>query len=110
MMVETGKSGVTQDLSLVIPVYNGGQTVGRVVERIHEVFGTTAFEIVLVNDGSEDDSEAMCAQLVEKYPNTVTLVQLSRNFGEHNAVLAGLAQARGEDVAVVGDGGEKSHG
>jgi glycosyltransferase involved in cell wall biosynthesis len=106
MMVETGKPGVTQDLSLVIPVYNGGRTVGRVVERIHEVFGTTAFEIVLVNDGSEDDSEAMCAQLIEKYPKTVTLVQLSRNFGEHNAVLAGLAQARGQYVAVLDDDGQ----
>lgn len=105
-MVETGKLGVIQDLSLVIPVYNGGRTVGHVVERIHEVFGATAFEIVLVNDGSEDDSEATCAQLVEKYPNSVTLLQLSRNFGEHNAVLAGLAHARGEYVAVLDDDGQ----
>src|SRR3981081_4390787 len=106
MIVEAGKPGVTQDLSLVIPVYNGGRTVSRVVDRIHEVFGTTAFEIVLVNDGSEDDSEAMCTQRVEKYPKTVPLVQLSRNFGEHNAVLAGLAQARGEYVAVLDDDGQ----
>ncbi len=94
------------ELSLVIPVYNGGATIRAVVERIQSVFAADSFEIVLVNDGSEDDSEMICAQLAAAAPDLVTSVQLSRNFGEHNAVLAGLNYARGQYVAVLDDDGQ----
>jgi glycosyltransferase involved in cell wall biosynthesis len=94
------------ELSLVIPVYNGSQTIRAVVESIQRVFASRSFEIILVNDGSEDDSEKVCAQLVQESHGTVTLVQLSRNFGEHSAVLAGLSQARGEYMAVIDDDGQ----
>ena len=94
------------ELSLVIPVYNGSRTIGVLVEHTTKIFGSTSFEIVLVNDGSEDDSETVCAQLAEKFPETVTFVHLSRNFGEHSAVLAGLTQARGGYVALMDDDGQ----
>jgi glycosyltransferase involved in cell wall biosynthesis len=94
------------ELSLVIPVYNGSRTIGPLVEQAAKIFGSTSFEIVLVNDGSADDSEAVCAQLAEKFPQSVTFVHLSRNFGEHSAVLAGFTQARGRYVAVLDDDGQ----
>ena len=94
------------ELSLVIPVYNGSRTIGALVEQITKIFGPTSFEIVLVNDGSEDDSEKICVQLAEKFPQNVTFVHLSRNFGEHSAVLAGFTQARGRYVAVLDDDGQ----
>lgn len=94
------------DLSLVIPVYNGDQTIGPLVEQIMKVFGSTSFEVVLVNDGSEDNSEAVCSQLAQTFPQTVVFVHLSRNFGEHNAVLAGFKQARGRYIAVLDDDGQ----
>lgn len=97
---------ITPDLSLVIPVYNGSRTIGPLVEQITKVFGSSSFEVVLVNDGSEDDSEAVCKQLTEVFPSTVVFVHLSRNFGEHNAVLAGFKQARGRYVAVLDDDGQ----
>lgn len=97
---------VEPELSFVIPVYNGSASVGDVVGRIHELYGDLEFEIVLVNDGSEDDSEATCRDLAERHPDTVTFVHLSRNFGEHNAVLAGLNHARGAHVAVLDDDGQ----
>ena len=94
------------ELSLVIPVYNGIPTIGPLVEQITKVFAGTSFEIVLVNDGSQDDSEAVCTQLTETFPGTVVFVHLSRNFGEHNAVLAGFKQARGRYIAVLDDDGQ----
>jgi len=94
------------ELSLVIPVYNGSRTIGVLVEHTTKIFGSTSFEIVLVNDGSEDDSETVCAQLAEKFPETVTFVHLSRNFGEHSAVLAGFTHARGRYIAVLDDDGQ----
>ena len=96
----------TPDLSLVVPVYNGSRTIGPLVERITAVFASTPFEIVLVNDGSEDDSEAVCAKLAETFPQNLTFVHLSRNFGEHSAVLAGLSHARGRYIAVLDDDGQ----
>jgi glycosyltransferase involved in cell wall biosynthesis len=94
------------ELSLVIPVYNGSRTIGPLVEQSMKIFGSTAFEIVLVNDGSKDDSEIVCAELAKKFPQNVTFVHLSRNFGEHSAVLAGFTQARGRYVAVLDDDGQ----
>jgi undecaprenyl-phosphate 4-deoxy-4-formamido-L-arabinose transferase len=94
------------ELSLVIPVYNGSRTIGALVEHITKIFGSTSFEIVLVNDGSEDDSEMVCAKLAQKFPRTVTFVHLSRNFGEHSAVLAGFTHARGRYIAVLDDDGQ----
>jgi len=94
------------ELSLVIPVYNGSRTIGALVEHATKIFGSTSCEIVLVNDGSEDDSETVCAQLARKFPQSVTFVHLSRNFGEHSAVLAGFTQARGRYIAVLDDDGQ----
>jgi len=94
------------ELSLVIPVYNGSRTIGTLVEQTPKIFGSISFEIVLVNDGSEDESETVCIQLAEKFPQNVTFVHLSRNFGEHSAVLAGFTEARGRYVAVLDDDGQ----
>jgi glycosyltransferase involved in cell wall biosynthesis len=93
-------------LSLVIPVYNGSSTIGAVVEQIRRVFAAERFEIILVDDGSDDDTEQVCAQLVAAAPEIITALQLSRNFGEHNAVLAGFSYARGDYVAVLDDDGQ----
>jgi undecaprenyl-phosphate 4-deoxy-4-formamido-L-arabinose transferase len=94
------------ELSLVIPVYNGSRTIAGLVEHIHRVFEGHSFEVVLVNDGSQDASEQACSALSKQFPSTVTFVHLSRNFGEHNAVLAGLSHSRGQYVGVLDDDGQ----
>ncbi|HIK91039.1 MAG TPA: glycosyltransferase [Planctomycetes bacterium] len=90
-------------ISIVIPVFNGADSIGHVVERVRATFHNQQFEIVLVNDASHDDSEQVCQELVERFSESVVLVQLSRNFGEHNAVLAGLRLSHGDYVAVMDD-------
>lgn len=94
------------DLSVVIPVFNGAATIPAVVERLHTALQDRAYEIILVNDGSTDDSERACAGLVAQHPATVRLIQLARNFGEHNAVLAGLSHAQGRCIGVMDDDGQ----
>lgn len=90
-------------LSIVIPVYNGAETVGNLVNELIQVFEGESFEIVLVNDGSKDNSAEICENLVDTAPIPIMFVNLARNFGEHNAVMAGLRYARGEYVITIDD-------
>jgi undecaprenyl-phosphate 4-deoxy-4-formamido-L-arabinose transferase len=89
-------------LSIVIPVYNGAQSVPTLLEHLAGLkFGR--FEIVLVNDGSPDNSLQVCRDLATRLDVPVTVVDLARNFGEHNAVMAGLRVARGDYIITMDD-------
>jgi undecaprenyl-phosphate 4-deoxy-4-formamido-L-arabinose transferase len=90
-------------LSIVIPVYNGAASVGELVEALEGLAVPGGLEIVLVNDCSPDDSLAVCRALVARAQVPMTLVNLSRNYGEHNAVMAGLRHARGAHVITMDD-------
>jgi glycosyltransferase involved in cell wall biosynthesis len=92
--------------SFVIPVFNGEGSVSGVVARIRSVFSRDPIQIVLVDDGSNDFSGRVCTELVVTYPTIVEFVELARNFGEHSAVLAGLAQTRASFVAILDDDGQ----
>jgi undecaprenyl-phosphate 4-deoxy-4-formamido-L-arabinose transferase len=94
------------ELTFVIPVYNGSDTIGGVVREIHARFRDLAIEVILVNDGSRDETEKVCNRLVGEFPDTLTYVHLARNFGEHNAVLAGLNHSTGNYTAVLDDDGQ----
>src|SRR5579862_3813936 len=90
-------------LTIVIPVYNGAASIGELVAALEELTIEGGHEIVLVNDGSPDDSRAVCRDLAERARVPITLVDLSRNYGEHNAVMAGLRHARGAHVITMDD-------
>lgn len=90
-------------LSIVIPVYNGAATIGRLVDELAKLSVAGGLEIVLVNDGSRDNSAGVCEGLVTTSQVPLTFVNLSRNFGEHNAVMAGLHHARGDYVITMDD-------
>jgi undecaprenyl-phosphate 4-deoxy-4-formamido-L-arabinose transferase len=94
------------ELSFVIPVYNGSKSIAEVVRNIKELTVNLAAEVILVNDGSDDASEETCNELAEELPDLVHFVHLARNFGEHNAVLAGLHESNGQYVAVLDDDGQ----
>jgi glycosyltransferase involved in cell wall biosynthesis len=98
------------ELSFVVPVFNGARTISGVVDEIHDLYGDLDLEVILVNDGSGDESEEACRGLQEKYPRTVSFLQLARNFGEHNAVLAGLHHSGGAYVTVLDDDGQNPPG
>lgn len=82
-------------LSAVVPVYNGEQTVADLVKELSVVLKQTdlEYEIVLVNDGSEDRSWQEIERIA-RAESRVRGIDLSRNFGQHNATLCGLREAR----------------
>jgi glycosyltransferase involved in cell wall biosynthesis len=90
-------------LSIVIPVYNGADTIVELIDAlVHQPFGMP-LEIVLVNDASKDNSQEVCDRLVRTASVPITLVAHARNFGEHNAVMSGLRQAKGDYIITMDD-------
>ncbi len=88
-------------ISIIIPVYYNSDTLMLLYEDMKaKILGDIGdYEIVMVDDGSGDDSWAVMNSIRELDDN-VKLVRLSRNFGEHAAILAGLSQCTG-DCAVT---------
>ena len=90
--------------SIVIPVYNSERIVGDTVDRVVEVFTQAGlrFELILVNDGSPDDSWSVISERASRHEQVVAL-DLMRNYGQHYANLAGLTEARGDYVITMDD-------
>lgn len=90
-------------VSVVIPVYRGEKTIGPLVDALVDHLAERyRLEIVLVNDGSPDNSAQACRALAGRYA-LVKFLNLSRNFSEHNAVMAGLNYATGDYVVIMDD-------
>jgi glycosyltransferase involved in cell wall biosynthesis len=91
-------------VSVVVPVYNSGPTLALLVERVGEALGAAEldYELVLVNDGSRDDSWERIGELARSHPR-VRGIDLARNYGQHNALLAGIRAARAETIVTIDD-------
>jgi len=90
-------------ISVVIPVYQGGRTIGKLADELAVHLKTHLSEVVLINDGSTDNSHEECLKIFKKYPGIVKYIMLAKNFGEHNAVLAGLNHVNGDYTVIIDD-------
>lgn len=90
-------------VSVVIPVFNEERNLPDLIDRtLAACRGMQRdFEIILVDDGSRDDSGKLIAAAVEKHAGEVIGVMLNRNYGQHAAVMAGFAHARGDIVVTL---------
>ena len=90
------------DLSLVIPVYNEAPNLPLLAQELAEALTPTglAYELIFVDDGSQDDSFAVLQRLQAADPRLV-LIQFRRNFGQTAAFAAGFDQARGEVIVTL---------
>ena len=89
-------------LSLVIPVYNEETNLSELIDRCRKTCLRIGkpFEVVLVDDGSRDQSTKMIKEACRQYPEIVGVL-LNRNYGQHSAVMAGLAHASGEVIVTL---------
>lgn len=91
-------------VSVVVPVYRSEATLAELVRRVCEVMDERgqAFEIILVNDASPDESWERVCELAEAYTHVVG-IKLTRNFGQHNALLCGIRAARYAVTVTIDD-------
>jgi putative glycosyltransferase len=106
MTANSASQACNPKLSIVIPVYNEEDGLQALFDRLYPALDTLAgkrniaYEIVFVNDGSPDKSLDLAIRLTEQDSNVV-VVDLSRNFGHHKAMMTGLAHAKGELVFLI---------
>ena len=89
-------------ISIVIPVYNEEKNIRRLMERLQTVMQAMdrPYEIIMIDDGSRDDSLDILKELAAKEP-TLTVVELTRNYGQHAAIMAGFSVVRGDLVVTL---------
>jgi len=97
------RSGAINLVSIVVPVFNEEASLPELLRRIEAVCVQlrAEYEIVLVDDGSRDRSVALLMEAAERPGSHVTAVILNRNYGQHSALLAGFAEARGDLVVTL---------
>ena len=90
-------------LSLIVPVYNEEKNLPFLIEAIRKALAPLphTWEVVLVDDGSEDDSLQVLTHLAEEAPDHLRVVSFRRNFGQTAAIAAGLDNARGEIIVLL---------
>ena len=91
-------------ISIVVPCYNEARTLQAFVAEILAVqaqLPKVFLELILVNDGSADETLGVMRALASEHPNRISYLSFSRNFGKEAAMLAGFEHAAGEWVAVM---------
>ena len=90
-------------VSIVIPVHNERLNLPQLIERCVKVGRALGrpWELILIDDGSRDGSSEMLAEAAKTYPGEIKSLILNRNYGQHNAILCGFANAQGEVMVTL---------
>jgi dolichol-phosphate mannosyltransferase len=103
---QTTRPGQIPDFSVVIPFFNEENSVGPVLQELREFLESQhlRYEVVLVDDGSADDTALQLKRQVANW-SAARLLQLGRNCGQAGALLAGMSSAEGKNIVLLdGDG------
>lgn len=94
---------IIRKVSIVIPVYNEQESLPVLIERTVAACKqlSQSYEIILVDDGSSDNSAQMLTAAAENAENGIIAVLLNRNYGQHSAIMAGFNQADGDLVITL---------
>lgn len=92
------------DYSIIIPVYNSSSTLNELLLRLTSTMQKYWHEIILVDDGSTDDSWKQLLKLRNNYHDkNIKIIKLKKNFGQHNATMCGLKYAVGNYAITIDD-------
>lgn len=94
---------MTIDYSIIIPVYNGEYTIKKLFEEISSYFSKTSysFEVVFVYDCGKDNSWDIIKQIKNDNLQIVKAIKLTKNFGQHNAIIAGINHVNSKYIITM---------
>ena len=92
------------DISIVIPVYNSASILNNLILKIEKAFEFKDYnyEVILINDGSSDNSWNILSVLAKKHKH-LTIINLLKNYGQHNAIFCGFHYANGKYIVTIDD-------
>ena len=101
----SASSAVAEGVSVVVPCYRSEETLRNLVDRLLPALAdlTRQHEIILVVDGSPDGTAEIARSLEAEWEGRVRTIELRRNYGQHNALLAGVSRARFDVVVTMDD-------
>ena len=95
------------NISIVVPVYNSSSIIDNltkdILSVIKKISDVNKIQLILVNDCSTDESWKKISKLSTEYKETVIGINLMRNYGQHNAIMAGLRLADGDYIILIDD-------
>jgi polyisoprenyl-phosphate glycosyltransferase len=91
-----------KEISIVIPVFNSKENLAELNRQIADALHDIAYELILVNDGSLDNSWEVMSELAQNNKSIIA-INLRKNFGQNNALMAGLKYASGNYVVIMDD-------
>jgi polyisoprenyl-phosphate glycosyltransferase len=92
------------DISIIIPVYNGKDSLKELLNRINAVLNTKySYEVLMIDDGSSDNSWNEILTLKTEHPVILKGVKLKKNYGQHNAIMCGFSIAQGKFLITMDD-------
>lgn len=93
------------DYSIIVPVFNSSESLVELHQRVAATMKKLhkTYHLIMVDDGSSDESWEVLQQLKSANPQEVTAIRLAKNYGQHNATLCGIAKADGEFIITIDD-------
>ncbi len=93
---------IDEHISIIIPIFNDSKVIPTLYQRLIKVTerNFTKYEIIFVNDGSNDDSIALLTSIAETNENVI-VINLTRNFGQSNAIYSGLENSSGDIIIIM---------
>ncbi len=92
------------DLSIIIPVFNAAESLPELANRLINTLNAMCinYELIFIDDFSKDNSWEILKKIKRKLKE-ITIIQLSKNYGQHNATMCGIAESKGDIVVTIDD-------
>jgi len=104
-MVEKKVEERSVECSVIVPVFNSELSLEELFTRTKKCLNeiNKSFEVIFVEDSGHDNSWAVIEKLKKQYPDIITAIKLSKNFGQHNAIFCGLHFVHGKYIVTLDD-------